>query len=286
MMNVEILPMTLNDIGALMEIKNNIGWNQLESDFKFLIEYYPQHCFTAFSQGRIVGSVTGINYENKVAWIGMVMVHEEFRGLGIAGLLMSAALDSMKDCKCIKLDATPAGQPVYEKLGFAPEWSITRMINTEFVCKTRNVESRAEPVREDDMGEICMLDANVFGADRSCLLRRLLREYPDLAFKITNSENGKITGFCFGRNGHKYRQIGPVVAGNSLDAFEIFKAASVCRGDNSLVLDVIDAHADFVNAMRHIGFAAQRPLLRMFKGPNDCAAEVPQYFVIPGGEYG
>ena len=285
-MNVEILPMTLNDIGSLMEIKNHIGWNQLESDFKFLIEYYPQHCFTAYSEGRVIGSVTGINYENKIAWIGMVMVHEEFRGMGVSKLLMNAVLDSMKDCKCIKLDATPAGQPVYEKMGFAPEWSITRMINTEFVCKTKTVESRAEPVWEDDMGEICMIDQGIFGADRSCLLRRLLREYPDLAFKITSSESGKITGFCFGRNGHKYRQIGPVVAGNSLDAFELFKAASVCRGDNSLVLDVIDAHTDFVDAMRHIGFIAQRPLLRMFKGTNDFTAEVPRYFVIPGGEYG
>ena len=285
-MNVEILPMTLNDIGALMEIKNHIGWNQLESDFKFLIEYYPQHCFTTYSEGRVIGSVTGINYENKIAWIGMVMVHEEFRGMGVSKLLMNAALDSMKDCKCIKLDATPAGQPVYEKMGFAPEWSITRMINTEFVCKTKTVESRAEPVWEDDMGEICMIDQGIFGADRSCLLRRLLREYPDLAFKITSSESGKITGFCFGRNGHKYRQIGPVVAGNSLDAFELFKAASVCRGDNSLVLDVIDAHTDFVDAMRHIGFIAQRPLLRMFRGTNDFTAEVPRYFVIPGGEYG
>ncbi len=285
-MNFEILPMTLNDIGALMEIKNHIGWNQLEADFKFMIEYYPQHCFSAFSEGRVVGSVTGINYENKIAWIGMVMVHEEFRGMGIAKLLMKAAMDSMEECKCIKLDATPAGQPVYEKLGFVPEWSITRLINTEFICKTKNVESRAEPVWEDDMAEICRLDADVFGVDRSCLLLRLLREYPDLAFKITNNENGKITGFCFGRNGYKYRQIGPIVAGNSLDAFEIFKAASVCRGDTSLVLDVIDSHTDFVDAMRHIGFSAQRPLLRMFKGPNEFTAQVPQYFVIPGGEYG
>jgi GNAT superfamily N-acetyltransferase len=284
-MNVEILPMTLNDIGALMEIKNHIGWNQLDADWKFLIEYYPQHCFTAFSEGRVVGSATGINYENKISWIGMVMVHEEFRGLGISKLLMSAVIDSMKDCKCIKLDATPAGQPVYEKIGFVPEWCITRMINTEFVCKTRTVDSRAEPVWEDDMADICRLDVEIFGVDRSCLLRRLLLEYPDLAFKMTDSY-GKITGFCFGRNGHKYRQIGPVVAGNSLDAFEIFKAASACRGDNSLVLDVIDAHADFVDAMRHIGFSAQRPLLRMFKGPNDFTAQVAQYFVIPGGEYG
>jgi len=283
-MSVEVLPMTLNDVKPLMEIKNHIGWNQLEADWKFLIEYYPRHCFTVFSENRVVGSVTGINYDNKVGWIGMVMVHEEFRGLGLAKALMNAALDSMKNCKCVKLDATPSGQPVYEKMGFVPEWTITRMINTEFVHKNKSIESMAEPVWEDDMAEICKLDAQVFGVDRSCLLRRLMREYPDLAFKIVY--DGKITGFCFGRNGHKYRQIGPIVSRNSLEAFEIFKAAAVCRGDSSLVIDVIDANTDFVEAMKHIGFIAQRSLLRMFKGVNDRQSQVPRYFVIPGGEYG
>jgi hypothetical protein len=187
----------------------------------------------------------------------------------------------LRDCRCIKLDATPAGQPVYEKIGFLPEWSITRLINLNYMPKSI-LSSTAMPLLPEDLPEVIVFDRQVFGVDRGALLERLFREYPFLAFKMTLGS--RITGYCLGRNGYKYQQIGPVVASSNDDAVALFTAAA--RPGQALVVDSIDAHNDFVTFLTANCFAPQRPLLRMYKGINDSPAQVPAYFAIPGGEYG
>ncbi len=58
----------------------------------------------------------------------MVLVDPEYRRRGIATRLLGAAIDYLKNAgvPSIKLDATPAGQPLYEILGFAGEVMIER----------------------------------------------------------------------------------------------------------------------------------------------------------------
>ena len=93
-------------------------------------------CFTSFPgfvalmDDDLVGTITTTSYGTELAWIGMMLVHPDFRRRGIATALMKAGLDYLRGggVRCMKLDATPAGQPVYEKLGFQPEWSIERGI--------------------------------------------------------------------------------------------------------------------------------------------------------------
>lgn len=144
------------------------------------------------------------------------------------------------------------------------------------------LSSTAMPLLPADLPEVIAFDRQVFGVNRAVLLERLFREYPLLAFKMT--QGNRITGYCLGRDGYKYQQIGPVVASSSDDAVALFSAAA--RPGRALVVDSIDAHQDFVTFLTANGFAPQRPLLRMYKGINDSPAQVPEYFAIPGGEYG
>ena len=280
-MSINIRPMLPQDIKPLMELKNRIGWNQLDADWNFLITAFPKHCFAAVDGEDTIGSATAIVYDNKVAWIGMVMVNEQYRGRGLSTILMNTVIESLRDCRCIKLDATPAGQPVYEKIGFFPEWSITRLINLNYMPNSI-LSSTATPLLPADLPEVIAFDRQVFGVNRAVLLERLFLEYPLLAFKMT--QGNRITGYCLGRDGYKYQQIGPVVASSSGDAVALFSAAA--RPGRALVVDSIDAHHDFVTFLTANGFAPQRPLLRMYKGINDSPAQVPGYFAIPGGEYG
>jgi predicted N-acetyltransferase YhbS len=279
-MGVEIRPMRLDDVPALMELKNQAGWNQVEADWRFFIRTYPRHCFAAEADGETVGSVTGINYENKISWIGMVIVREDQRGKGIAKMLMESALDSLKDCACVKLDATPAGQPVYEKLGFIPEWGLTRMTGPGLAASDENAP--VSLVSEDDMVEICAADKRFFGADRSPVLRRLFLEYPRIALKVVR--DGKIAGYCFGREGYKHRFAGPVVAESPKDALDLIKAAS--KGAASAALDIVDSRADLAALLEGAGFSRQRSLLRMFKGGNKYPADISRCVCAAGGEYG
>ena len=76
----------------------------------------------------VVGTAATISYNGGFAWIGMVLVDPEWRGKGIGTRLLEKAIEYLDGCgvPTMKLDATPQGQPLYEKLGFVCEFEIER----------------------------------------------------------------------------------------------------------------------------------------------------------------
>src|SRR6266487_5380214 len=116
--SVSLRPMELNDIENAMKLSNAEGWNQTEKDWKLLIENPQNTCLIAEIDSKVIGTTTAINYSNEVAWIGMVLVDKEYRGLGVSKLLIENILKKLESCKSVKLDATPVGQQVYKKFGF------------------------------------------------------------------------------------------------------------------------------------------------------------------------
>ncbi len=127
-MNLSLRLATTEDIPAALTLCRIAGWNQLTEDWKRLLDYEPDGCFAAETEGRLVGTVTTTRYGSGLAWIGMMLVHPDYRRRGIATMLMERSLEYLQDrgVRCIKLDATPEGQHVYEQLGFSAEWSMRR----------------------------------------------------------------------------------------------------------------------------------------------------------------
>jgi GNAT superfamily N-acetyltransferase len=187
------------------------GWNQTENDWNRLAGDPANTCLVAEYMHRIVGTATAMNYANDVAWIGMVIVDKEFRGRGISKMILSGLIRELGSCRSVKLDATPAGQPVYEKFGFKAEYVIYRMTN---LCVGNNESEKSdvtpEPLHFRDIPEIALLDRSTFGAERTSLLTSLIKESPGKSWSIR--KNGRITGIVLGRNGKRYNQIGPVSA--------------------------------------------------------------------------
>src|SRR5437764_9593530 len=120
---VEIRLLVEDDLPAALRLKELARWNQTEADWLRLLRLEPRGCFAAAVGGRVVGTATTTTYGRELAWVGMVLVDPEYRRRGIASRLMSAALAYLDDgaVATVKLDATPDGHPVYEKLGFETE---------------------------------------------------------------------------------------------------------------------------------------------------------------------
>src|SRR5215213_5494312 len=116
--SVTLRSMKLSDISDAMKLSTAEGWNQTESDWKLLIENSENVCLAAESGKKVIGTTAVINYSNLVAWIGMVLVDKEYRGLGISKSLLTAIFRKVEFCKSVKLDATPAGQLIYKGFGF------------------------------------------------------------------------------------------------------------------------------------------------------------------------
>jgi len=134
---------------------------------------------------NVVGTAATICYENRFAWIGMVLVDPEYRKQGIGTQLLNKTIEHLDHIKhfTIKLDATPLGKPLYTKLGFISEFEIERWTLKRPATFNHTVVTTA-PLTECQESELFRLDRELFGADRSFLLRSLCKQAPELAMTI------------------------------------------------------------------------------------------------------
>lgn len=268
-----------------MKLKDAEGWNQLEKDWALLINYKESVNLVAVLDKRIVGTVTAINYANTVAWIGMMLIDRDYRGRGISKLLMLDTIDKLKKCKSIKLDATPAGKPVYLKLGFKIEYTLYRMTNPSASKVSKGDHPiDTEKIRPGDIPEIAAFDKRVFGADRTELITSLYEDCPESAWLIR--ENNRVSGFCLGRKGQNFTQIGPVYTSSESAAEALIRSAINQITGRALVVDIPAAKSETKAWLEGCGFISQRPFDRMYLRNNPHPGIIENLYLIAGPELG
>jgi len=282
---MKLRKMQLSDMDGLMSLKDVEGWNQLEKDWALLISYPESVNLVAVLDKRIVGTVTAINYANTVAWIGMMLVDRDYRGRGISKLLMLDAIEKLKKCKSIKLDATPAGRPVYLKLGFIIEYTLYRMTNpSASKISPGDNQMDTEKISPSDIAEVVAYDKRVFGADRKELITFLYEDCPESAWFIR--ENNRLAGFCLGRNGQNYTQIGPVNASSENLAKALIRSAINQMTGRALLVDIPAAKSETRAWLGGCGFVSQRPFERMYLSKNLHPGFIENLYLIAGPELG
>jgi len=275
-------PMTVDDISAGMRLSGLAGWNQTQADWELFLQCSPVGGFVAVHNGLTVGTVLTFTYGGGVAWIGMVLVDPNFRRRGIGSLLLNGALAYLAGCPSIKLDATPAGKQVYDQLGFSDEYGLHRA--TCSVIPQIQGSDSVRPLSQDSFDRICDLDLLVFGADRRVILQGLLKNAPESAFLL--EEQGSLRGFCLGRSGSLFHQIGPVVA-ETLDDAKALLSAAFCRlTGRAVVIDVPDSQPEIWAWLETLGFIRQRPFMRMYCQSNHTPGIPARQYAIAGPELG
>ena len=275
--------MNLKDIDEGMRLSMAEGWNQTERDWQVFVENSSNFSFIAEYNDKLVATTAAMNYGNALAWIGMVLVDREYRGRGISKLLLSHTLQELTSFQSIKLDATAAGQPVYEKFGFKIEYLVSRMVNTN-PQNTISSDIHAESIYQEDVDEVVALDEEVFGANRRQVIELLIREHPDTG-KVLRLD-GRIIAFALGRKGRKYFHIGPLVAGNVADAKALFTNLLSSHVNEAVVVDVLYNKSELVEWLHSIGFSVQRQFVRMYKEENPFPGNTGHLYLICGPEFG
>lgn len=272
---IEYREMKENDINAGLALCRSAGWNQLENDWKIFLKLNPHGSRVAIDEnGKVVGTVTTIIYEDHFSWVGMVLVDPSRKRQGIGTHLLREALQFLTRQETIKLDATPAGREVYLKLGFRDEYTLCRMLATDFVKLSG---TNATSTKQNDLPLIFQKDKEVFGASRFGLLQCLHEKFPGFSYSGSGT-------YSFGRNGYNYTQIGPVIADSLVDAIEVTTAA-LKETDGPVVLDVLHG-SPFYDWLISIGFTEQRKLIRMYRGVNAYPGIPEKQFAILGPEFG
>jgi len=281
-MKGQLRVMTAADIAAAVALKDTAGWNQTALDWGRFLAACPQGSFVAESGGRVIGTSATIIYAQQLAWIGMVIVAAEHRGQGIGTALLQKAIDYLvaEKVPCMKLDATPQGRPLYQKLGFVPEYDIERWMLKRI--PSHQTQSAANPI--NNLDGVLQLDREVFGVDRSQLLRSITESDPQFALR---SQHGKvISGYAFGRRGSRADQLGPWVARDQDSAAELLDQFLEQSRREFIFVDCLKLSSWATKLVTARGFEFSRPLTRMFRGTNLSPGQPDLLGAILGPEFG
>jgi GNAT superfamily N-acetyltransferase len=288
---VQFRHLTLSDIPTGLRLCRHAGWNQLAADWELFLDLSPRACRAAVHQDQVVGTVTTVNYENRFAWIGMVLVDPQFRGQGIGTRLLEESLYILRDLPCARLDATPQGRPVYQRLTFVDEYGFSRMqleLQDAGFLKSQSREghtqTNARPMVEGDFKAIAEIDRRVFGANRIQSLRWAFTQAPEYAWVI--DKRSGIAGYCLGRHGFNFDQIGPICAPFEAIAKALLEACLVGTSRNRIILDPLHHSSEWISWLQQIGFVHQRPFTRMYRGENRYPGDPSQLWAIFGPELG
>ncbi|WP_031500127.1 GNAT family N-acetyltransferase [Bryobacter aggregatus] len=233
-------PLTVFPLPALQALSIEAGWNQTGADWQRLLKLAPALCLGIEHQGELVASATAITYEDKLAWIGMVLTRPSFRGRGAAHTLVTALLDRLSGYT-IKLDATAAGAEIYRKLGFVAEQPIERWRR---LGQAPQIHSRApyDP----------SLDAKAMGANRAELLQELAADSA-----VWSASDGS---FAMLRPGREIAHLGPLIATSKATARNLLSRIPTQSG---CYWDLFPEHPDAPQLAAELGFQPIRHLLRM-----------------------
>jgi len=283
-MDVTIRPMRIDDIPSGLRLCRLSHWNQLEEDWRAFLESPSGGGRLAERAGAALGTVAFLRYGPCFSWLSMMLVHPAARRTGIGGCLMNAALEALAGERCVRLDATPLGENLYQQFGFAAEFELARMKITVQEKRPAWVSANARPMEIANLASVFARDRQVFGADRSAVLASFFQRAPDLAWIVYPGQSPG--GYCFGRPGHLYRQIGPVVAENATVAQELVAACLAGMTGETIAMDVPWVAPEWTAWLEASGFLVERRFLRMYRGERPGCGIAAHQFAMAGPEFG
>ena len=240
------------DLAAAVELSTIAGWNQMEDDWRMLLDLAPQGCFGTDADGKLVSTTTLLRYGTQLAWIGMVLTKPEYRGRGFARTLVTHALESAdsQGIRTVMLDATEQGQRLYESLGFKAEGLVERWSRPG----TSHLRVTAG---EFDADRLLALDFDAFGANRLAMLQKLAKHSHACA---------GAGAYLFARVGRVTAYLGPCVADDPASAQGLIMSTLQAHSFVAWSWDLLPQNRNAFALASEMGFTRQRVLARMRRG--------------------
>lgn len=257
-------------------LSDEAGWNQTEEDWALMVRLGRAFGVTG-PGGSLVATSLALPYPQRFGWISMVLVHGPFRRRGLATRLLERSVAELQERSLVPfLDATPAGQAVYERMGFGPVSTLTRWRGLGGGRTASTFPQLAAP----DLGALGELDEAAFGADRSQVLADLVQRRAPVALRDPAGQ-----GYALSRAGRTATHVGPVVARETETAVSLLECA-LAAISGQVVIDVPDRQSELVELLRRRGFEPERPYVRMVLGRETGFGEEALVRAIAGPELG
>ena len=249
---LELVEFDKYDVLGLIELSASVGWDYDGHEIRTVMlsgKIYGHKN----AMGKIVSSAAIIPYDTDLASIGMVIVNEEYRGLGLGKKATQKCIDNVSQNTSIMLISTEDGKPLYENLGFNTVDYVHKYLCDNYIPTKLfiNREITLKNYSENDINEIIELDLAAFGVKRSRLLLNRINQSKHCL--VVRNLKGKIIGFGLSILGPVNLLIGPIVAPDSQIAALIIDRL-VLNHQGKLRIDVPSNNDELMLFLEKSGF--------------------------------
>ena len=198
------------DLPAAHALSQALRWPYRLEDWQFLLRLGTG--FVAEQDGAVIGTGLCWKQGERHGTLGAIIVSPQHQGKGIGRQLMKQVMDELGD-RCTLLNATVAGQPLYESLGFTPIGTIHQHQGTLLSAPPVVLPAgeSLRPIVANDTAKLVALSNRATGMARDELLRQLA----GVAHGVALEREGELVGFSMMRRFGLGHAIGPVIAPDS-----------------------------------------------------------------------
>ncbi len=251
-------PATLEAMNAVMQ--KAYGVPSFRSAIDRFAEVQPDGLAVVESDGSVVGTGCCVAYtDGGFGWIGLVATSPGFERRGIATNITEYLSVVLAGHGCAPvLDASAAGAPVYERMGFA-DHGVTRVMEHPGGEIAVAGDDECEPLTAHDLDEVVRFDTPRFGGSRRDLLAKVIEQHPGRAMVLRR--RGKVAGFLVAQES----TLAPVVTDTSESLISLITAALRLDWPRRPRL-IVPPESGHVATLQRLGFESLRDLRHMRRG--------------------
>lgn len=250
--SLSLVQIEKSDVSGLIGLSSSIGWDYDKKEIETVLASgtifgHKNH------KGKIVSSAAIIPYDTDVASLGMVIVDEEYRGMGLGKSVTQECIDSVPCTTSILLIATEEGKPLYEKMGFVKVDSVYKFVCENNTAKVPSIISGIviEDFNDSHFNRILKIDEDAFGDRRSKLLQN--RIYQSENCVVAKNHRDKVIGFGASILGPENLILGPIVAPD-FEVANLIVDNLAFKHLGKLRIDVPSGNEEFMISLKRRGF--------------------------------
>ncbi|RMF76206.1 MAG: N-acetyltransferase [Chloroflexi bacterium] len=219
----EVRHLTLADAPSAAAMSASVGWVFSVSAWERMIALSGDGAFALFDGSRVIATACAFVYGRELAWLGTVITHADYQRRGLSRRITTMTMNDalQRGAQRLMLDASEAGYPLYESLGFRPVYQVESWTGT---AQPQLTHHDVHVVNPDDIPNIVEYDEQMFGVARPHIIERIIADAKGRSWAMTDGDH--LAGFILAqeRNDEMY-QLGPWVHESDEGASHLLRTA-------------------------------------------------------------
>jgi len=256
-----VRPMRPGELELVLEWARQEGWNPGLDDSLAFHGADPSGFFVGALGEVPVGSISMVKYGDEFAFLGLYIVHPDFRGKGYGRAIWNAGMASAEG-RVIGLDGVEAQQQNYRKAGFEPAYKTIRFGG---IAKPPAPSALLVQAVTDKTDGIARYDATIFPAPRPEFVSAWCTGRRDRKSAVVR-KSGKIRGYGTIRRCYEGYKIGPLFAADAETAAALMAQLIPEAKGAQVFIDVPEDNKDGLALAESVGLVPVFETMRMYRG--------------------